>query len=271
MIKILTIFFIIINTAFPQIIEAGSLEHISFLLSDGTISETLAIFNCYNVLLFKPDSVFRFDIETGIKNRLRKSNSRITEENERKIDCEYKRLFRIIWESTKPQLVDPNLPKLISDFQKHEGRVLVLADLVGKCLGIKWAIDTTLKELNAFGLDFSNSWKGIVKPDVDFAYFKNGIIPSFFINKTWSLDLFLRIVRYKPKRIVFVDCDYGNLKYVKNIFNWRGLNFCGIYYDKVLRLLKQINPSKEVVKHQLLHLLLFDFWIPESVIRAFKP
>jgi hypothetical protein len=137
------------------------------------------------------------------------------------------KLYNAVHEVATVKPVEPVTPGIIKSWQMHGKDVLALTTRGG---GIEQA---TLRQLSSIEVSFD---VGKFK-DHDFALSQGakslalkGVVFCGGRNKGECLEEYLKVIDYKPKKIVFVDDKYKNIEEVKALCDRLNIPFLGVYY-----------------------------------------
>lgn len=216
--------------------------------------DTLVIFDCDDVLIYYPDTVFRVENEKILAENREQMKNKIGQKRTADLEA-------LIRQNLRAELVDRKMPLLISKLQAREAKVLLLtARQTGSFHTIPRLEALRESEMSRFGYDFSKSWDGcnkivfdaflnIYKEKSRCPIFENGIIYSCKEKKGIVLTAFLKTINSKFDRIVFIDDRRENIESVRDAVDNFGSEFVGIEYtavkDKNLPSLNQKDIQKQ--------------------------
>ena len=205
----------------------------------------IAIFDCDDVLTFTP----YFTNKEGIKiipifNRIKSSKN---------VGCDEKAVIEMskLLNETPYTAVDKSIPNIIKTLQKKNIKTLVLTQCgSGKCGVINSMAKWKLSNLNRLGYDFKKSWNDInnsifceslekitfprvIKTSPDNAAFIDGVLFSGGFKKEAVLTEFLKYLKQKPKKILYIDDIKKNVESIKKVALKLNMEYIGIVYTSV--------------------------------------
>ncbi|MBY0533961.1 MAG: DUF2608 domain-containing protein [Rickettsiaceae bacterium] len=140
-------------------------------------------------------------------------------------------------------LVDPEILDIMRDLQSRDIHAIALTALyTGAHEKIKTLEDWRINQLLNMGFDFLKSCplplkSDLVMPDLENGYgypmLKSGIIFAAQLPKGLVLGEIFNRVKYKPRKIVFIDDDENNIKSVYEFAKGVGITFSGFTYRAI--------------------------------------
>ena len=128
----------------------------------------------------------------------------------------------------QPKLVENEVVELIGYIKQLN---IPMIAITGRPLD---TIDVTLTQLKEFGIDFSSHLfdpKNVLFDTKEHpALFQDGIITCNHNKKGALIQQFLRTVRYMPKKVAFIDDDFGFMDDVENAMRESAIDFVGLRY-----------------------------------------
>lgn len=163
-----------------------------------------------------------------------------------------KDLSGYIWSDYLVQLVDVNLPRMISDLSRAGARPMALtAGWNGDLGNTENHCDLRIDILKNYGIDFSKSFQHsdeIFFQELSFCEktpsFKQGVIFACMLPKHDVLDVFLERMRFIPPQIHFIDDSLHNLIGMRDYCMKRGIDYYGYHYVGVER--RELMPLNDV-------------------------
>lgn len=200
--------------------------------------DTLLVFDVYKVLIFPEDKILQEEHGKELENLSNKLKERVGE-------LKIQEILSRIWLYHNVKLVDPNIPSIISDTLNKGIKVIALTNFPTGSYGLVPSMeDLRIRTLKKKGIDFSSSFPEFPYIRFDnikcndtgeFASFKGGILFSCSTPKGPLLEVFLKLMSWKPKCIVFIDDKYKNLESVEKIAKKLGIDFIGIEYVALVK------------------------------------
>lgn len=149
---------------------------------------------------------------------------------------------------TEMNLVETSTPEFVKELQKqHQAPIIALTT---RSFEIS---QPTLRQLKKHGIEFESSAPS--KAPIFFVqgekyiFFDRGVLFSNGGNKGKALFHLLDTIRYKPKRILFINDKASHLKDVESASEERNIEFIGLRYgyldDKVSNFQKEIADIQE--------------------------
>lgn len=172
------------------------------------------------------------------------------------------------------ELVDQDLPLLISELQKRPCKTIALTAMVTGRLGnISHMEDWRYHELKSLGIDFSEAFPyynhivfGDLRERGPFPIFKNGILCSAKNTKGEVLEAFLHRVKWQPKRVFFIDDHLPFLESVQKHMNKADIDFIGIHY-RAIDTFEDVF-DENMAQLQLQHLIQKEVWISDVELKS---
>lgn len=202
-------------------------------------NQTLVIFDC-NEVIFTSDDPLPTPINKKIFKKLRSYLQKRTTKSQ------YYDLMLKIRKQINHKLVNPKWPHLISVLQSRGIKTLMItAHWTGPFKNIAHLEDIRRDEVLSFGINFKKSWPDLdtinfkklpaTSPDYGlhwYPVFKDGIICSCNLEKGKVLRAFLKNLKYKFKKIIFIDNQMKHINSVRKIADEFGMEYVGIEYKK---------------------------------------
>ncbi len=200
-----------------------------------------------NVLTESKERAFHADVYNQIKDIIREYKTytaKSSRDEQEELKCAQ-------WH-VPVQLVDVELPKLITELQDRSIKTLMLTqNPYGKLRDIESIEEFCHSRLKSLGIDFDKSWRlpSMMIYDKDQnvlgSFHKGGI---FTLNsKELALEQFLKnISSHKFNKIVFVDDKRKNLEKVWKLAEKLGMEYIGIEYTKAFTKKRKDVDVKEV-------------------------
>ncbi len=201
-----------------EIVEISNFHEIKQYVSD----ETLVILDIDNTLLMPQQELgshqwFRYRV-----NHYRKMGKSYQEALELALP-EWEAVQNI----TAVQLVEENIPEVISSLQKQNVKVIGLTTR-GLALAMR-----TVQQLDSVGIDLSTtapSKEEIPLLNPHAILFRKGILFTAGTHKGKGLQQLLAKVNCKPRNIVFINDKRGNLRQLEEGVNELEIPFTGLRY-----------------------------------------
>lgn len=221
------------DCAHSEIIEMECFRRLS-KLSKAPPKDALFIFDIDEVLIHARDQVLRPPHKAKwLHDQI---DSRYSPE-------ESKDLSGYIWSDYLVELVDPDLPKIISDLSISGARSIALtAGWNGDLGNTENHCDLRIEILKNYGIDFSKSFSHeaeIFFEEFSFCgripSFKQGVIFACMLPKHEILDVFLKKMSFTPSQIHFIDDSLHNLTGMRDYCAEVGLDYYGYHYVGVER------------------------------------
>lgn len=261
-IKTILISFIFIKITLSQIITIDSIDGLKAELDKADVN-TLVIFDCDDVLLYKTDSILKRDNADKLKRCINFAFIRHP--------FAYFHMDSLKWIVLKKYhqiLVHNDLPSLVAKLQNRNIKVIVLTAMINKTTKEGSFINLRVEELYKFGFDFSRNWNNLKeRPLIDqeeSPYYKQGIICSGHKSKSVALDLFLKYSGFNPKKIIFIDDSKKNLKDVKIFSEKAEIDFLGIEYTAYKKIPQYNHFSQKRADFQLENLITNKVWLSDE-------
>lgn len=248
-----------------KIVSTTNLDLIEVALKNSD-KETLFIFDVDDVLVTQTDQIFRAERREYFKKIMKEFQQRYTKEQ---ID----KLISIIMLESPVEIVDPKIIRIIQTLQIKNVPVMALTALSTRTFKNKYSfIDWRIDELKKIGISFKDSWKNF-KPKHFFNFktqnvpaFKDGILFSSGNPKGEVLEVFLNHINFRPKKIIFVDDHYENLKNVEYFCSKNNIDYLGFEYTAAKEL--SHDPiDKERAQRQIYHLENEQRWLSDAQLR----
>lgn len=173
-------------------------------------------------------------------------------------------LIRVIMYESPVQIVDPSIIILIKSLQANGTPVMALTALSTASFKNKHSfVDWRINELKDVGISFKNSWAHVqTKQFITFKVkhvpaFKEGVLFSSGEPKGEVLEVFLKDINFKRKKIIFVDDRRENLESMQQYCQKHGIGFLGFEYTAAAELSPQVfNETRaklqvNVLEHEL--------------------
>ena len=206
---------------------------------------TLVVFDVDNVISAPADLIGR--------PKARKIRQEIFKEYENKYGIErVKRIHALYMLKAKGELVEPDIKTIISSLQqKGVPTIALTAKGTEKFGSIVDPMEWRLSQLEEKGITFiypPHSKRVLWQKE---AGFEKGVVFSGKQSKGEALGYFLKnVVKWKPKKIIFVDDNADYLKSVSYMCEENSIEFIGFQYlAEVFNQDKEINP--EIAKIQI--------------------
>lgn len=261
-IKILLISFIFIKLTFSQIITTDSIDILKSELNK-VETDTLVIFDCDDVLLYKTDSLLNKDNADELKKYI---NFAFLKHPLAYFDID--ELKWVVLKNCHQILVHNDFVDMISKLQNRNIKTIVLTAMLNKTTNEGSFIDLRIDELAKFGFDFSKNWDNLKETalieETENPYYKKGIVCSGSMSKGTTLELFLKYSKFIPKKIIFIDDMKKNLEDVKNFSKKAGIEFLGIEYLGYKKMLPKFPFSKKRAIFQLDYLIKNKLWLSDE-------
>ncbi|MGI4776184.1 MAG: DUF2608 domain-containing protein [Janthinobacterium lividum] len=265
LIKVSTIIFCMINFAYGEVFETNSL--IEFEKAAETADkDSLIIFDVQEVLMIANDQIltplYREDYKVLRDKLIANHNSRQQED-----------LFSIILKEYQTIIVDSSLLKTLDILKSKRVKTIALTSgYTGKYGVIKSREDLRLERLKKIGIDFSDSFplkrskialklKGASK--LHSPIYKDGIIFTTRLSKGEVLKSFLERIKFKPKKIIFVDNKLKNIKSVESYCEEQGIIFTGFFYN-FIRSKPKVPLNRAIAEYQFKILQQNHRWISDQ-------
>lgn len=212
MIRWLLIFLMLISCKTYEITTISSLREINF---KKITPQTLVIFDVDYTLIYFPDIAFE--------------EYKVFLQTQPGFDLED--LESLVLHDERCIITDTMIVDVIHDLQGKGIEVIACTGFKGPSHGvIKDSVTWRHAVLTSFGIDFSPAFSDRSGTYLRNALFAKGIIYSGRQAKGESIGLFLDLIKWTPKRIVFID---DNLKYmytVQDLCKKRNIPFEGYHY-----------------------------------------
>ncbi len=139
----------------------------------------------------------------------------------------------------KKQLVEPYISELILDLQKRNIKVIALTSYPTSLHGMPNNLEKSrLNHLTDFGIEFENAFPGqtrivftrITSTQNQPPVYYQGVLFTNGHSKAEVLIDFFNQMRYKPKRVIFIDDMYIHLQQMESKLKERKINYLGYYY-----------------------------------------
>lgn len=180
--------------------------------------------------------------------------------------------FSRAFKEGKFELTNKKLPELIERIKNTSAKVIALTNVTSGSLGIIESYpDFRVQECAQFGFDFSNSFPKIKTLEIPtpqqtlngkFPFFKNGIICTNGISKEIVLLAFLKKIKWKPKRVIFVDDLKEYVERIADVMKKENIDFLGLHYTKHENHRKDVN--EKVSDIQFKYLMEKDIWLSDE-------
>jgi hypothetical protein len=225
-------FIMFLNIAFAQITKISEMNLLEEILSEAD-SNTLVIFDVDHVLIMPTDE---YSLN---RNPFRKQ---LWVEMSKKLPKEKFTFFKsIAISSAKWQLVDPCIINIIAALnEKHIPTIALTSLSTGKVGVIDKMEDLRIKELNSVGLSFKHStplkeelYADALEEEHGIPLLKDGIILTAEVDKAVVLEYILRMGKYFPKSIIFIDDQLKNLESLDRLCDKLKIKFHGVHYTAV--------------------------------------
>ena len=221
---------------------------------------TLVVFDVDNVISAPADLIGR--------PKARKIRREIFKEYENKYGIErVKRIHALYMLKAKGELVEPDIKTIISSLQqKGVPTIALTAKGTEKFGSIVDPMEWRLSQLEEKGITFiypPHNKRVLWQKE---AGFEKGIVFSGKQSKGEALDYFLKnVVKWKPKKIIFVDDNTDYLKSVSYMCEENSIEFIGFQYlAEVFNQDKEINP--EIAKTQIKILDEKQIWLQDNEV-----
>jgi hypothetical protein len=183
-------------------------------------------------------------------------------------------LNSIMLNEAQRELVEPFIPHLIEKLQNRGVKTIALMhSRMGKFGIIEDMAEWRIRVLKQFGIDFSLS-----SPEKEVIYFDEGKRERYSLfkdgvlflgnNETYEGTLlvqFLEKIKWKPKKIVFIDSAVSNLASVEFSLYEAGIPFQGYRHKRIHKLPCEID--KQIVEIQLESLRKDHRWLSDSAAK----
>ncbi len=233
------------NITKSNIIQSNRFSDLNSITSTAD-SNTLVIFDIDNVIVVPSNTL----LSTNFKEFIGYLKNAIQTKGYSYQDKE--KIMSLVWydyygNKEKVNLVDLKTPKLINRLQKNGIKVMGLTAFNAEPYGyFTNLISTRINTLKGFNISFySFGFKDVgasLSKDINF---KNGILFASKISKGQALKIFLNNANYKPKKIIFIDDKYENIKSVQDFCTESDIIFKGIHY---ISSEENINQSFDAIK-----------------------
>lgn len=149
-------------------------------------------------------------------------------------------LFNAIHEISEVKLVCPTITKVFSELKKQNCKTLGLTARNPKIL------NATLREINSVNIDFSSKspFSDNLELEAPFPYtYSQGVIFATIKNRKGNaLINFLNHIKFKPKKLVFIDDKWSHVKDVVERVKKEGICVVGIRYSAADKEIRNFNP-----------------------------
>ncbi|MCI0382752.1 MAG: DUF2608 domain-containing protein [Chlamydiae bacterium] len=228
----------------------------------------LVVLDVDDVLIYYPDQIMSIDSQS-VRDRV------ISEELKKYPSYAKKkeiidRLSKAVV-LAKRQLVENQIPILISEIQKKGVKVIALTNLRKDSYGGIHDLELwRIEDLKSLNLDFSQSFpkkdrivlNKLGKFNKDGPVFHKGILFSAEYTKGEVLSAFLEEVSFKPSKIIFIDDLEYNLESVEKEMRQKGIPFQGyLFRNPILRMREA---DENIARLQARHLIDEEKWISDS-------
>lgn len=142
----------------------------------------------------------------------------------------------------KKQLVEPCISELILDLQKRNIKVIALTSYPTSLHGMPDNLEKSrLNHLTDFGIEFKNAFpeqtrlvlKRITSVQNQPPVYDQGVLFTNGHSKAEVLIDFFNHMRYKPKKVIFIDDMYIHLQQMESKLKARKIDYLGYYYIRV--------------------------------------
>lgn len=232
---------------------------------DNANPDVLVIFDVDDVLIASEDMV------------LRPCGSSFRPQSWKDIDSQkVPHLLSIMFSESEVRLVESSASQLIKNLQNRRVKTLALtAARTGRFGVIDNAEDWRISVLKRFGIDFEKSFSTIepiyfdkkASKKAEYSLFKSGVL--FLGNeqntKGELLAQFLTKLKWKPKKVIFLDDRRSNLISSAIALNQMNIPFQGYEYRGAWNLPGEFN--EQVAEIQFAHLRKNHKWLSDSEAR----
>lgn len=225
----------------------------------------LFISDVMGVLYYQGDQL----LSPNHKSEFKKFLDEVEKEEGKKKKLFYASIAKGSFEAT------PVDPKLIEEINKMMGRgvkgLILTSGKTGEYGVIPSLEDLRIKRLKSIGIDMSKMFdvpsfvlKNLPKLEGDKEpKYDRGVIFTNKNNKGESLKIFLREIKFVPKRILFVDNQMKRVESVRRAADSLGIEYIGIHYTKVYE--HGDGPlNEEVAKKQIEYLRNKSIWLTDK-------
>ncbi|RYE05750.1 MAG: DUF2608 domain-containing protein [Rickettsiaceae bacterium] len=251
LIKVSITIILMSHVVYGQIIETNSL--IEFEQTAATADkDSLVIFDVQEVLMVANDQIL---------TPLYKADRKVLKD---KIITNYspkqqEELFSILLKEYQTNIVDNALLKTLKELKHKEIKTIALTSgYTGKYGVIKSREDLRIERLKKIGVDFSYSFPSHTSKitlqlkstdKIRIPMYKAGIVFASRFSKGEVLAAFLEKIKYKPKKIIFVDNQLKNIQSVEKYCDEQGILFTGFFYN-FIRSKPKLPLNQEIAKYQ---------------------
>ena len=233
MYKYLFLFFIF-NRLFAEIIEINKIDKINEYIDQ----DTLVIFDLDNTVYEKAQSYGSDQwYDYTFKTNLEKMKS-----SDKAFDVTYKEWVQID-AITEVKPVEKNTKKIIDDLQNKNLKVMALTTR-----GFISAL-AAINQLNSIEINFS-----ISSPFSEEIFFesggnyKNGILFANGKNKAEVLKGFFEKIKFKPKKIVFIDDKHKNVLSLEPFCDKENIKYFGLRYGFMDKKVRNFDPDLALIQ-----------------------
>ncbi len=222
-------------------------------------NNTLVIFDIDETLLTRKDKLLRTPLVTTKYAKMIPKD---------KFFPAFSRAFK----EGKFELTNKKLPELIERIKSTSAKIIALTNVTSGSLGVIESYpDFRVRECAQFGFDFSNSFPHIKTLEIPtlqqtlngkFPLFKNGIICTNGVSKETVLMAFLRKIKWKPKKVIFIDDLKEYVEKIADVMKKENIDFLGLHYVKHKDRSKDVN--EKVSDIQFKYLIEKDIWLSDD-------
>lgn len=260
------LFMLPFQTVYAKIAKADSIAFLNKQIA--TLDDRdLVVFDMDEVLIVAIDAILHFKVEHLRKKLHANYLAHLPED-------QLNHLFSHIWKNAKTTLVEPEIPSLIAALQAKGIKVIVLtAAPVGSFGTIEDTMALRILELAEKGIDLSLAFPELAtlvlhefKKGKSSPTFRQGVILSHRFPKGKVLSSFLKRVKWKPRRLIFIDDLLTNVESVEMSLSKRGIDLQCWHYTAAERHQKEVDMA--VAELQIRTLVEKGVWLSDEEAAA---
>ncbi len=231
-------------------------------------SDCLVLFDVDGTLIIPKDKILKPQAEQHLHDIVSKAWKYKHSDSEARHDkC---KLYSTVMKTMKFDLVDQEFPKLIEELQKKNVKTLGLTAMgTGPYCLLESREEWRFEQLKDFGIEFRPSFPSLPKfyflefsSENGYPGYYKGIIFSSDIPKGIILATFLENMKWKPKKIIFIDDILSFVTSVDQEVAKLQIPFKGFHYRNAYQEPSEID--EEIVLFQIDYLLHESKWLSDS-------
>lgn len=165
------------------------------------------------------------------------------------------------------QPVDARLPEIIRSLQQNNIKTIAFTKMEAGSYGILPSLaDWRVAHLKQNQYDFSEAFPDIGATDIGFflsrGYFKEGVLFSNKNEKGPVLISFLKHIKWRPKKIIFLDDRKDYHQSVEKALENSKIEYVGLHYTAAADHASKVD--EKLAKFQYMHLALHGEWLSDK-------